>query len=602
MQIMALHGEAACYGLTGDGTGRVGDRDLTDGGRVQYEGAVSAGGTFPNSFVDSNTWAFESRKDKNDNGGRYAFGLSGRNGSTSATFVPSTIDKTAKEVWFRLAVMSSSGAVNWYVKVQVASYAGVSRRANVGFEVNQGLTYVSTFNGTNPVVQDSRVTDIPQDGTWSVFEMAVRVDSVDGYVRVYKNYNYTTPYLEFVGDTTNFQGTPPERIEELFVEAATTNESVAVDDMKCVNVTFTDIGSDLDRWYDNNFPAFDPDGMPTRLMSFYSRADATAATGTITVRTSPLPGGQTITINGKVLTGTLGARTPGADDFSANAGSIDAIAQSIADAINDSANSFVDPNGRYGYTATNDGGGVVTVTVDVLGSLPNSTDITSTYTPATEVDVTAFGGGANGTYLGDATVWATRAFPGAFRPRIYEVYALEDSLCYATSFDGARSGYLAFKNDRIDPDSGFPGDGYFQLALVPDAAGTNTNLTRGGVDTGNNFDQVNDGVGALGEASYVLTTITGVADTYNYGAFPIVDGDIDGIKSVNVYSRVQKVSEAADDLVVEGETSAAWSATSLQDLETAFTNHWVSLTTDPADGSAWTKAKLDALEVGVSFS
>lgn len=84
------------------------------------------------------------------------------------------------------------------------------------------------------------------------------------------------------------------------------------------------------------------------------QGDPASATGTITISDAgftvsevaakggftlipPLSVGTTITINGNVLTGISGARTPGSDDFNVDA--VD-VATEIEEAINDVANSF----------------------------------------------------------------------------------------------------------------------------------------------------------------------------------------------------------------------------------------------------------------------
>lgn len=92
---------------------------------------------------------------------------------------------------------------------------------------------------------------------------------------------------------------------------------------------------------------------------------AVAATGTITIDAVPT-NGDTITINGNVLTATTGARTPGSDDFSIDSGTTDGVATEIAAAINDGANSF---SGDVSASAATN---VVTLTAVTPGSAGNS--------------------------------------------------------------------------------------------------------------------------------------------------------------------------------------------------------------------------------------
>jgi len=68
--------------------------------------------------------------------------------------------------------------------------------------------------------------------------------------------------------------------------------------------------------------------------------DLTTTSGLLTLSGATLLGGvdgATVTINGIVLTAVLGARTPGGQDFSVD-GSVNDIAESLTDAINDTVN------------------------------------------------------------------------------------------------------------------------------------------------------------------------------------------------------------------------------------------------------------------------
>lgn len=90
-----------------------------------------------------------------------------------------------------------------------------------------------------------------------------------------------------------------------------------------------------------------------------------AATGTVTV-TGVTAAGQTITINGTVLTAVAGARTPGSDDFSISSGTAAGIAADIDAAINDGANSFT------GIVTSSVASNVVTLTAVPAGDAGNA--------------------------------------------------------------------------------------------------------------------------------------------------------------------------------------------------------------------------------------
>jgi hypothetical protein len=97
------------------------------------------------------------------------------------------------------------------------------------------------------------------------------------------------------------------------------------------------------------------------------------ATGTITVA-GPMAGGETITINGNVLSNAGAARTSGNDDFDGTLGTDILIASDIVAAINDAANSF-----DTDVTADNVGGtsAVVTLTAVVPGTVGNAITLAS---------------------------------------------------------------------------------------------------------------------------------------------------------------------------------------------------------------------------------
>jgi hypothetical protein len=98
----------------------------------------------------------------------------------------------------------------------------------------------------------------------------------------------------------------------------------------------------------------------------------TTATGTITIMGSPIPAGQAFAIGGIALTAVAGPRTPGAHDFNGNLGSATLLAQDIADAINDAANTF-----ETVVTAAA-AGGVVTLTAVETGAAGNAVTLTTT--------------------------------------------------------------------------------------------------------------------------------------------------------------------------------------------------------------------------------
>jgi hypothetical protein len=81
----------------------------------------------------------------------------------------------------------------------------------------------------------------------------------------------------------------------------------------------------------------DPADAPT-LVPASSRA-----TGTVTVGSAPLGGGETLTIGSTTLTPAGGARTSGANDYDNTLGTVSALVDEIIQALNDPGNSFISP-------------------------------------------------------------------------------------------------------------------------------------------------------------------------------------------------------------------------------------------------------------------
>lgn len=102
--------------------------------------------------------------------------------------------------------------------------------------------------------------------------------------------------------------------------------------------------------------------------------DATFASGTLTVNAT-LAAGDTITIDGVVMTGNAGPRTSGSNDFDATLGTVTLLAAEIAAAINDRNNDFA----RIVRASSNLG--VVTVRALRAGTVGNALTQAATTTP-----------------------------------------------------------------------------------------------------------------------------------------------------------------------------------------------------------------------------
>jgi len=114
----------------------------------------------------------------------------------------------------------------------------------------------------------------------------------------------------------------------------------------------------------------------------------TTSTATLTLSGATLAGGvdgDTVTINGIVLTAVLGARTPGGQDFSID-GTVNDIAQSLTDAINDTA------NGLSAYVTASVTYNRVTVTAVPIGDVGNQYNLLTSSTVITTSGDTLTGG------------------------------------------------------------------------------------------------------------------------------------------------------------------------------------------------------------------
>lgn len=139
---------------------------------------------------------------------------------------------------------------------------------------------------------------------------------------------------------------------------------------------------------------------------------AVAATGTITVAVVPT-NGDTITINGNVLTATTGARTSGGDDFSIDSGTVNGVATEIAAAINDVANSY------DGDVSASPAGAVVTLTAVTPGAAGNSITLATDNAVAITLSGATLTGGSN-----DPAMSATEATTSA--QDVYDAMGIGD--------------------------------------------------------------------------------------------------------------------------------------------------------------------------------
>lgn len=145
----------------------------------------------------------------------------------------------------------------------------------------------------------------------------------------------------------------------------------------------------------------------------------------------------------------------------------------------------------------------------------------------------------------------------------------------------------SFNNARI-------GDGYVVL-LKPTGAGTTTQLTRGGTDTGANYSQVNELPPVM--TQYVLSATVGQRDLYALDDLPA------GIASINAVEAVllaQKSDAGAGSLAPTIKSSSTTTESTAQALGTSAAYIRQVYETDPATSAAWTTSAVNALEAGAT--
>lgn len=161
--------------------------------------------------------------------------------------------------------------------------------------------------------------------------------------------------------------------------------------------------------------------------------------------------------------------------------------------------------------------------------------------------------------------------------------------------------YFAFDDIAINDTNGTInnsqiGDGRVVL-LKPNGAGSNTNQTRGGTDSGANWSQVDEMPPAL--TDYVYATTAGTRDTY---ALENIPAGVTGwpINNIEVVAYAQKSDALAGSLaptVVSGATTDEGAATALTTSPSYVRQQYE---TDPNTSAAWTAAALNALEAGTT--
>jgi hypothetical protein len=159
--------------------------------------------------------------------------------------------------------------------------------------------------------------------------------------------------------------------------------------------------------------------------------------------------------------------------------------------------------------------------------------------------------------------------------------------------------YFAFDDIAINDTAGTLNNGQIGegrvVLLKPTGAGSNTNQTRGGTDTGANWSQTSELPPSL--TQYVYAATAGVRDTYALQDLPAGSW---AVNAVEVVAYAQNSDASAGSLaptIKSGPTTSEGTATALA-ATASYVRHLYE--TDPATGLGWTTSAANALEAGTT--
>lgn len=145
---------------------------------------------------------------------------------------------------------------------------------------------------------------------------------------------------------------------------------------------------------------------------------------------------------------------------------------------------------------------------------------------------------------------------------------------------------------------GYSGDVRIK-AYIPNAAGDVTGMSRGGTDSGSNYGQVDERP-PNDVTDYVTAAGTSLYDLYN---IPNTSG-VDTVQAVTLWLRAQKSDAGAKNVahVLKYDTDASGTAdTENVGSDVALSTSWAyygKVYNDDPGATAWSAAKIDALQVG----
>jgi hypothetical protein len=153
---------------------------------------------------------------------------------------------------------------------------------------------------------------------------------------------------------------------------------------------------------------------------------------------------------------------------------------------------------------------------------------------------------------------------------------------------------LAVNDTAGTINNGQIGDGSVVL-LKPTGAGTNTAQTRGGTDSGSNWDQVNEVPVSM--TDYVFSATAATRDTYALQDLPAGSWTVN---TVEVVAYAQNSDAGAGSLGLTVKSGATTNEGTAQSLGTTAMFLRQQYELDPNTTAAWTNANVNALEAGTT--
>ena len=164
---------------------------------------------------------------------------------------------------------------------------------------------------------------------------------------------------------------------------------------------------------------------------------------------------------------------------------------------------------------------------------------------------------------------------------------------------GANGVWINFDDFAVNDTSGSINNGQIQdgrvVLLKPSGAGSNTNQSRGGTDSGANWSQVDEV--PMSMADYVYSAAVGTRDTYALADIPSGTWSVNCVEAIAL---AQKSDAGAASIGVTLKSGATTDEATAAALATTQAYYRKQYETDPNTSSAWTTTAVNALEAGTT--